>query len=241
GLVEGLYVVGSYALGDWQPGRSDIDVIVMTAEPANDEDFGILRTAHAVLDERQPLPHIDGPYLAWADVIAAPATGLHRPWTLEGQLQHDASCFEINPVTWYTLDTYGVTVRGPDVARLNVWHEVEERVRFVIDNLTTYWSQLATSVVAACEEPGAAFDVASFEWCALGALRLHYTAFTGDVTSKRGAGEYGIVVTPDYMHDTLQAALAAHSTGECELTTAMMLGAADVISWTVNEVRRASA
>jgi hypothetical protein len=99
---------------------------------------------------------------------------------------------------------------------------------------------LADSVVTACEESGP-FTPELFEWCALGALRLHYTAFTGDVTSKRGAGEYGIVVTPDYMHDTLRAALDVRAGNEREITTAMMLGAADVISWTVSEVRQASA
>lgn len=241
GLVEGLYVVGSYALDDWQPERSDIDIVAVLAEPANDADFGSLLTAHALLAERQPRPNIDGPYLAWSDLLGAPATGLHRPWTLDGELHHDGECFEINPVTWYTLATYGVTVRGPAVGQLNVWHEVEDRVRFVIDNLSTYWHQLADSVVEACETPTHTFDLASFEWCALGALRLHYTAFTGDVTSKRGAGEYGIVVTPNYMHDTLRAAMTARASGEGEVTTAMMLGAADVISWTVNEVRRAGA
>jgi hypothetical protein len=245
GLIEGLYVVGSYALGDWNPGRSDIDIVALMAEPASDDVFGTLRAAHSVLDERQPLPRIDGPYLAWPDLIAAPATGLHRPWTLDGELHHDGDCFEINPVTWYTLAAYGITVRGPAPGSLNIWHEVEDRVRFVIDNLSTYWYQLAASVVAACEEPAASFDVASFEWCALGALRLHYTAFTGDVTSKTGAGEYGIVVTPDYMHPILHAALRARSRGasevDGEVTTAMMLGAADVISWTVNEVRQATA
>lgn len=241
GLVEGLYVVGSYALGDWQPGRSDIDIVALMAEPATDADFGVLLTAHALLAERQPLPYIDGPYLAWPDLISPPSTGLYRPWTLDGQLHHDGECFEINPVTWYTLARYGVVVRGPDVDKLNISHEVEERVRFVVDNLKTYWKQLAASVVSACEEPAAPFQPTLFEWCALGALRMHYTAFTGDVTSKRGAGEYGIVVTPDYMHDTLRAALEVRSGGNVDVTTTMMLGAADVISWTVNEVSQATA
>ena len=241
GMVEGLYVVGSFALDDWQPGRSDIDIIAVLAEPATDEDFGSLRTVHALLAERRPQPYIDGPYVAWADLIIAPATGLHRPWTLAGELHHDGECFEINPVTWYTLATYGVTVRGPAADSLNIWHETEDRVRFVIDNLMGYWQQLAKSVTEACDDPTSLFDLASFEWCALGALRLHYTAFTGDVTSKRGAGEYGLVVTPDYMHDTLRAALNARATGEGEATSAMMLRAADLISWTVNEVRLAAA
>jgi hypothetical protein len=241
GMVEGLYVVGSFALDDWQPGRSDIDIVAVLAEPATDEDFGSLRTVHALLAEHLPEPHIDGPYIAWADLITAPATGLHRPWTLAGELHHDGECFEINPVTWYTLATYGVTVRGPAADSLNIWHETEDRVRFVIDNLSSYWHQLAKSVIEACDDPTRLFDLDSFEWCALGALRLHYTAFTGDVTSKRGAGEYGLVVTPDHMHDTLRAALNARATGEGEATTAMMLRAAELISWTVNEVRLASA
>jgi hypothetical protein len=240
GLVEGLYVVGSYALDDWHPGRSDIDIIAIMAEPATDEDFGMLRTAHALIDERQPLPYINGPYLAWADPSVPAGTGLHRPWTLDGELRHDGECFDINPVTWYTLAAYGVKVRGPSVSELSISHDVDERVRFVIDNLLTYWYRLAASVVAACEQPEAEFDLAMFEWCALGALRMHFTAFTGDVTSKRGAGEYGIVVTPDSMHDTLRAAIHARVHGEGEVTTGLMLGAADVISWTVNEVRRSA-
>ena len=109
----------------WQPDRSDIDIVAVMAEPATDEDFGSLRTVHALLAERQPTPHIDGPYLAWADLIIAPATGLHRPWTLAGELYHDGECFEINPVTWYTLARYGVTVRGPAPETLNIWRETE--------------------------------------------------------------------------------------------------------------------
>jgi hypothetical protein len=239
GFVEGLYVVGSYALDDWRPDRSDVDVIVVTAEPATDEDFGSLRTAHALLTERQPKPHIDGPYLALGDLIAAPATGLHRPWTLDGELHHDGECFEINPVTWYTLATYGVTVRGPAPEKLNIWLDTEDRIRFVRDNLTSYWAGVAEQVESACDDPTAKFELASFEWCALGALRLHYSAFTGDVTSKRGAGEHGLTVTPDYMHDTLRAALHGRATGENEVTTSMMLGAADIIRWTVSETRLA--
>ena len=50
-------------------------------------------------------------------------------------------------------------------------------------------------------------------------------------------------MTPDYMHDTLRAALldAREQPARATVTTAMMLGAADVISWTVNEVRQAAA
>lgn len=238
GLVEGLYVVGSYALDDWVEGTSDIDIVAVTAEPATDDDFGSLRTLHALLHEQQPLPHIDGPYVAWGDLVVEPATGLHRPWMLDDELHHDGDCFEINPVTWYTLATYGVTVRGPAAQSLGIPTDTEARVRFVVDNLRNYWREIASGVVAACErDDPPMFDAGSLVWCALGPLRLHYTAFTGDVTSKRGAGEYGLDVAPAGFHDTLRAALDLRSTGQRGAVTAdQMRTTADLAEWCIAEV-----
>lgn len=241
GFVEGLYVVGSVALGDWVPGRSDIDVVVVSAEPATDEDFGALLTAHALLAERQPLPHIDGPYVAWGDLPIAPATGLHRPWVLGNELHHDSECFEINPVTWYVLAQYGRTVRGPSPKKLSIWTSVEDRVRFVVDNLESYWEAVAEGVEAACVDPAAAFDAESFVWCALGALRLHHTAFTGDVISKGAAGRYGLEITPGELHHTLELALELRSgPADVPVDAATMAGSAAVIRWVTDEVRQAS-
>ena len=238
GLIEGLYVVGSYALDDWVAGASDIDIIAVTAEPATDIDFGGLRTVHALLAEQQPLPHIDGPYLAWGDLVVEPATGLHRPWSLGEGLHHDGDCFEINPVTWYTLATYGVTVRGPAAQTLGIPTDTDARIRFVVDNLRGYWRDVATGLIDACSRPEPpAFDAAALVWCALGPLRLHYTAFTGDVTSKRGAGEYGFDVAPPTFHPLLTAALAARADGERGAASgAQLRDAAALIEWCIAEV-----
>ncbi len=240
-LVEGLYVVGSYALGDWVPGASDIDVVVVTAEPATDDDFGALRTVHALLAEQQPLPRVDGPYVAWGDLVVEPATGLHRPWTLNGELHHDGDCFEISPITWYTLATYGVTVRGPAPDRLGIPVDAEARLRFVVDNLQTYWSLLADDVARATgEQPDRAFSGDSFVWVALGALRLHYTAFTGDVTSKRGAGEYGLQAAPAEFHEMLRTALAMRADGERgEAPSELMANAGALARWVVDDTTAA--
>lgn len=241
GLVEGLYVVGSLALDDWVAGCSDIDIVAVTAEPATDDDVGYLRTIHAMLAERDDLPAIDGPYVAWGDLMIEPATGLHRPWALDGRVHHDGDCFEINPVTWYTLARYGVLARGPAVARLNIPTDVEARVRFVVDNLRTYWTNVADEVTHTCEvSPEATFAASSLVWCALGSLRLHYTAFTADVTSKRGAGDHGLSVTPERFHETLHHAMQLRATGEQGAAeTAAMLDAADIIRWVVDEVEQA--
>jgi hypothetical protein len=242
GLVEGLYLVGSVALDDWVDGVSDVDFVAVLAEPATDDDVGYLRTIHALLHEEIPSPAFEGVYLAWGDLVVEPATGLHRPWVLDGQVHHDGDCFEINPITWYTLATQGVLVRGPAIARLDIPTDVEARVRFVLDNLSTYWTDVRDGVSAACDtEPDAAFGASSFVWCALGALRLHYTAFTGEVTSKRGAAEHGLTVLPEHLHDTVRAALDHRQRGELDrVDTATMSGAVEVISWVLDEVAAAS-
>jgi hypothetical protein len=241
GFVEGVYVVGSFALDDWQPGRSDLDVVVVTSEPASDDDARSLFAVHALLAESQPQPSIDGPYVAWGDLPVAPATGLHRPWTLDGRLQHDGECFEINPVTWYTLATYGVTVRGPMANTLDIWLDTNDRIRFVVDNLGSYWAGLAEQVRAAChQQPDGEFDSALFEWCALGALRLHYTAFTGDVTSKSSAGAHGLAVSPPPLHDVLRDAINRRASGDSRpVQAAQMTIAADLIEWVCDDVAAA--
>lgn len=242
GLVEGFYVVGSYALGDWIEGTSDLDVIVVTAEPATEDDFALIEKMHTRLAGVDGLPHIDGPYLAWGDLLAEPATGLYRPWTLDGEPHHDGECFEINPVTWYTLAHHGLRVRGPEAATLEIPTDTEARVRFVVDNLKSYWKDVAAQVAGACDrvEPPA-FDAPMFVWCALGALRLHCTAFTGDVVSKRAAGEYGLTVLPDSLHDIVRAALSMRADGERgQVTVDLMRDAASVIDWCVREAAEAA-
>jgi hypothetical protein len=242
GLVEGLYVVGSFALDDWHEGRSDIDIIAVTAEAATDDDAAQLRTAHALLAERLPDGlDIDGPYVSWSDLITPPM-GLHRPWALHGELRHDGDCFELNPVTWYALAAHGVTVRGPTVDRLGVYLDVDARVRFCVDNLIGYWRPLAAQVRAMAEAaPQGQFDAASLEWVALGALRLHHTCFSGGVISKAAAGRYGLEVAPTQFHEVLDTALAvrAGQAGHTSFGTDLLLAAADLVDWCVGEAEAA--
>ncbi len=236
GLVEGLYVIGSYALDDWHEGRSDIDIVAVTAEPATDDDAAALVTAHAVLAEQVPSPSIDGPYIAWGDLIT-PSMGLHRPWALDGRLYHDGDCPELNPVTWYVLATNGVTVRGPSVERLGIYVDIDARARFAADNLLGYWRMLAVDLAGECAaSPDGQFDAASFEWCALGALRLHHTAFEGGVISKADAARYGLEMAPARFHPMLRQALAVREGASAQVgfDTATMSDAAALITWCVH-------
>lgn len=241
GLVEGLYVVGSAALDDWIPGLSDIDIVAVTAEPATDDDFRALIAAHADLVGRQPLPHVDGVYLAWGDLGIEPATGLHRPWVLDGVPHHDGECFEVNPITWYTLAEHALVVRGPAPNRLGISCDVEARIRFVVDNLAGYWRDTARTITASCTS-GAAWDAGSFEWCTLGPLRLHHTAFTGGVISKSAAGDYGLATMPVEFHDVMRRAVQLRAAADrtSAIDAEQMMQSARLIDAVVDEVLAAA-
>ena len=196
GLIEGLYLVGSLALDDWQP-RSDIDIVAFTADPATDDDAALLRDAHEVAAAEIDRS-IDGPRLAWGDVTVAPIS-LHRPWSLDGEFRHDGDCFEINPITWYTLAVHGVAVRGPEPSTLGVVTDVDDCRRFVHDHVATSWRQVAETVAAAADDPERArFDAEVTEWCVLGIARMFATYRTGRVLSKSAAGEYLVAEAPEY-------------------------------------------
>lgn len=191
--IEGIYVVGSAALGDWHEHSSDLDIIAITSEPADEETAGTLLTAHAAFAQRNPGPSVDGPFLAWGDLVVSPQ-GSNRPWTLDGHFRHDAECFELNPVTWYMLATYGIALRGPAPHVLGIPVDAEERIRFVIDNADSYWRSVHTEFAGALGELQATDTLPSSVpvWCLLGTLRMLYTATTGDITSKSGAGRWAV-------------------------------------------------
>lgn len=205
GVIEGLYVVGSVALDDWTP-RSDVDVVAVVADASDPDLFGDLAAAQALVSERTSTP-IDGPYVAWGDLVVPPMA-LQRPWVLDGAYRVDGESFEINPVTWFTLATYGIALRGEPPARLGIPLDVGDRRSWVGENLRTYWrgagERLRTEIDV--EQTIETADGAVLEWVALGVARMLYTWETGDVTSKSAAGTWAAGRAPDFT-DMLLAAV----------------------------------
>ena len=194
GTIEGLYVVGSVALDDWTP-RSDVDVVAVVADPSDPELFDELAAAHDLARERTTVA-IDGPYVAWGDLVVPPMA-VQRPWVLDGEYHVDGEAFEINPVTWYTVATYGLALRGEHRDRLGVYVDVADRRSWVTENLDTYWRGVADALatgVADSDESEWGGEI--LEWVALGVARMLYTFETGDVTSKSGAGRWAVERVP---------------------------------------------
>ncbi len=72
GLVEGLYLTGSVALGEFRPRTSDIDYLAVTATPPDPAAVAALARAHHRLRRLHRRPFFDGRYVTWQDLASDP-------------------------------------------------------------------------------------------------------------------------------------------------------------------------
>lgn len=132
GLVEGLYLEGSAALGDYRPGASDVDFVAVTASEA---PSGVVERIHARLGAYP----FEGCYLTWDDLSRDPAELGTRPRAHAGKINPRGG---LNPVTWHTLAQNGLTCRGPKPDELEIWHDPAALAAWTDGNLDRYWRRL---------------------------------------------------------------------------------------------------
>ncbi|MBA3826447.1 MAG: DUF4111 domain-containing protein [Ktedonobacterales bacterium] len=114
--VQGVYLVGSLALGDFRPQNSDLDLIMVTVGTLSDEAVTLLRDLHRRFDQggspwathvdavyiphevlREPSPPADHyPILEWPGLLALGP--LESGWAIQR----------------YILREYGIVVSGPN-------------------------------------------------------------------------------------------------------------------------------
>lgn len=222
GYVRGLYVVGSAALGAWQPGASDIDTVIMTSRPATGDDLAQLTKIHA---EMPRSPHFDGVYVEPALAKSWASDRRAVPFVVNGEFRTDKPCGELTPMLWLTLQRYGMPVRGPAVDELRVRVDPEQVRRYNLDNLREYWQSAVAAFPSklAGVAPDAVMDGWIVPWFVLGPARLHYTLAHGDIISKAAAGEYLAQLFPEY-------ADLAHRAVRWRAGEAERFNAADVVT-----------
>ncbi|MER5389604.1 aminoglycoside adenylyltransferase domain-containing protein [Saccharopolyspora sp. NPDC002686] len=206
GLVTGLYLEGSVAIGDFRPHASDVDFVAVGEDPPDAVALAALERVHARLGERRPGLHFDGAYLTWQDLAGGPDAAVGRPSIEEGRFR--ATSDRLSPVTWHTLARYGVVCRGPAVADLDIWADDEVLAAWQDANLDEYWGRLLARTAGLVDSPGpfSRTDDAT-AWTVTGVPRLHYTLTTGDITSKDGAGRHALRVFPERWHRVVREGL----------------------------------
>jgi len=197
GLVQGLYLQGSIALGDYRPGISDIDfVAVVSGTP----DLTALRTVHADLRRRHGDTCFDGLYVDPADLRQDPAARPVGPAVHEWRVQ-PATGFERHLVTWHVLAQGGVAVRGPAVAELGIHTDGAALAAATRQNLAGYWTRWRRTA-----RGPAGYSEWATSWGVLGTARLRHTLAAGRVTAKTEAAEFALRTYDERWHRVIREA-----------------------------------
>ena len=209
GRLEGFYLVGSIALGEFRPHRSDIDFFAVMTGAVEPAAFRLLRsmnrrgsalavwwTLRAGIG-RWPPTGFNGVFVTWKDLASSPCRITPIASQRAGRFVV-GSAFDANPVTWKVLAEHGVAVRGPDPKGLGVYSDERELRDWVAGNLSTYWATWSDLVRGRSWVAAKGLLRNGAAWGVLGAPRLHATLATGEILSKEQAGEYAMDVFPDW-------------------------------------------
>jgi hypothetical protein len=180
-------------LGDYRPGFSDIDGVVVVASPLT--DVSVVREVHEQLPSA---PAFDVTYLTAADLAVAPDATKPVVFTLDGEFKEAPFGGPVSPVLWSELARQSTALRSvPDL----VVHDDQEALEaFTRDNLTSYWAGRFDALEAAFADHPEDEIVAAWilPWVILGVPRLHALLATGNIISKTAAGEHALIAFPEW-------------------------------------------
>ncbi|EFM10641.1 conserved hypothetical protein [Paenibacillus curdlanolyticus YK9] len=204
-LLEGFYLYGSIALGDYSLELSDIDFIAVTKERLHDAEVAILNQVHREIESKYKKPNLNGIYLTWSDLGKLPENTQPFPYFCDG-VMHRSGYFELNLVPWYELKVHGIRIIGPDISTLEIEVDFEQLLSSMHQNLNEYWKNWIrkSSKRFSLASLALYFRRADIEWGVLGITRLYYTFREQQITSKAGAGEYALKVVPARWHRVIQ-------------------------------------
>ena len=208
--LRGLYLVGSVALGDFRPGRSDIDFVALLDAPASAEATDALARIHTTLAQAGGLP-FDGVYLPIDALRRAPEAGAVVPFSVEGRLRTGEPCREVNPVLWRCLARSSRPILGATPAALGIADDDAPLHAHALANLDAYWRPWIVQCEAAlaAKAPDAESDAKTLEWGVLGVSRILCTLATGRIVSKREGGRFVLDRLPEAHRQAVWDALAA--------------------------------
>jgi len=196
--VEGVYLTGSTALGDYHHGRSDLDILTLTTRPLAENELTALQELHRTL-ETGAQPHADAVYVPRAQVGKLPPEDVAgHAYVVDGQFNRGACGQDL--VLWASLDQCGITVRGPEAKSLNAAPDASEFKAWNRGNLDGYWRMRALQVRQAISErkPDEEFLPYFAVWLASGPGRLHRTIASGEIISKTQSIDYTAELLPRY-------------------------------------------
>ena len=199
----GLYFYGSLASGDFVPGRSDVDFLVLTSGGLSPTQFTALQAMHAELAASGRLPNADveGVYLPQAALRRHEADGPAIP-TLNTNGDFYFAPLGIDWVIQrHTLRVHGWSITGPPTRDLIDPVSAEDLRAAVRQSLTGWWS-------SRLEDPSWMQDVGYRPYAVLTMCRALHTLASGEIATKDAAARWALGVVDRQWHGLIEEAVA---------------------------------
>jgi len=185
--LRAMYLSGSLALGDFSPGSSDIDFVVVTEAEVSDDALGGLRALHARFNAG------DSPWATEVEAAYIPQDDLRRydpdhachPHIQRGP--EEALVWDQLASDWvlqrHILRAHGIVVAGPPPDMLIDPVSADEMRRAVAALMRAWWGTMPV-------EPAPLRRRGYQAYAVLTMCRILYTLNAGDVASKQHAARW---------------------------------------------------
>lgn len=231
--LEGLYLKGSLALGDFNPETSDIDLLALVKEPLAAEEFTRLARRHARIHS---LPHryakeVELAYVPVGDVQRF-QSGKAYPALERGERLKWKPLGANWILEFWTVRERGGVLYGPDPKALIPPispAEVRAAVRRVLAQDWLEW-------VATWQEPGWQTQAGEMRFVVETMCRALYTGRSGRLISKPKAVEWALEAWPQPWSGLVRQSQAWRAGGKVEPSVCAQV--ARLVGWTQQQLAR---
>jgi len=131
--LTALWAHGSLALGDFQPGRSDLDLIALVGEPVSDQQRQELQLVHEALAADEPLAELlHCTYVAAAEL--ADVSRVHATWAMSEMFDR-----RVSVLSRRELQAGGLALYGPDPREVVPPVSDRQLADYVRADLSDFW------------------------------------------------------------------------------------------------------
>jgi hypothetical protein len=213
-LVDGIYLTGSVALGDYYSKKSDIDFITVLHDAPATEIVYRLKQIHHHIETTYGYPKLNGYYVTIEEIKNKQAC---FPSFFRNKM-YAARTFELDKFALYELKTSSLTCYGVPAAELPVHLNINEVNEQLHQNINSYWSTwIAKHSLINLNHLLLILFPRLTEWGVLGVARQLYTIETGKITSKLSAGTYCLDKLPAQFQHIILTAIKTRRVNKTQL------------------------
>jgi predicted nucleotidyltransferase len=187
--LRGIYLYGSLVSGDFEPGRSDIDLLAVVSAEVTEAEVAALRLLHERLVEEFPAwdNHIEVNYLAAEALQTFRSQSSTMARISPGEPLHLIRAGREYLLNWYMVRTSGMALLGPPPAEIIPEIETAEFITVVREHAASWQEDIADTL----HPGGQAYAVLTL-------CRALYTVTTGKQVSKKQAAQVALLWLPEW-------------------------------------------